>query len=1197
MPVLAIVALFVALARPAMAQSATTGAIAGTVSDSAGAVLPNATVIATSVSTGATRTVRSNGSGEFLIPELDPGQYNVTFTADGFETFQQNSIVVTVGSISSVTPALKPGAVVNKIEVTAEASPLHTEDSAISTTIDRSSIDNFPVNGQRWSDFARLTPGVVSNLEGYGLLSFRGISFLLNNNTVDGADDNQAYYSEARGRTRTAYTIPISAIQEYQVNTSNYSAQYGRSAGGVVNVVTRSGSNEFHGELYFYDRDIDLGGATNPYTLLTVENPNDTYSSVPTKPTDWRKEWGFGAGGRLIRNKLFWFYSYDQERRNFPGISRPADPNDMFAPSNAALPSGETCSTSAFTATTLSLSTEGDYNACAIAALYGVSFQAGSAYYNQGLNIIQSFIGVVPRVQDQEVNLPKLDWQINERNHFSAMYNRMRYSSPNGLYSEASIDDGRSSWGDDNVKMDYGIARLTTVISNTMVNEGIVQYGRDFEFDYQQPPLPNELPMAQNAFGHAANTEIGYYFDDGIYIGANPDLPRIADPDERRWQLMDGITWTRGRHVFKVGVEYNKALDFDNNLYDGNGEYSFNYSYDFIAEYLNAVTGVGGPASNTPACTATTPHCYNQIYYSFEQEFGSPSGEIATREYAGYANDDWRVSPALTLTLGVRYEYEYVPPSPFVNTGNPALAADLTAAGISYTTTALPQTGDRPDDRDNIAPRIGFAWNVYGNNKTILRGGYGMYFGRIINSNIFQTYIESGAPNAQIEFEDLYGPNSCGPVFPALATSASQIYQCASGTANTGLYSPLSPKSQTSTVAYLDPHMRNPQVHEADLAVEQDMGHNFTFGASGMMSLGRELPTAIDVNAALGNTYNYTFTVGPAASATTPLSSYPISNSADATYADYPQPPVSGYVVQPHGGKKIPLQPGQSFTTKVFLQPINVAASTRPDPAYGEILDVRSSVNSIYTALAFQLERHFTSGFSLLTNYTWSHALDDNPYESTVVPSYTAYDPTNLKLEHGNSATDVRSRYVGALIFEPQTHFTGLRNELFGGWRIAPLAQLQTGLPFTPYVSGSVSGLTVPVGTDGCTSVAGSTTCAVNSAYKGLNGSGSSADRLPVIARNSYNYPKTAVYDMRMGKNFAVTGFGKSEPMRLELLADLFNVMNHQNITDLSTEAYTLSGTSLTPYTAGNAFGSYTNANSNFTYSPRQLQVAVRLHF
>jgi hypothetical protein len=191
----------------AYAQSATTGAIGGTVSDTSGALLPAASVTVKSVDTGVTRTVKSNASGEYIVPQLEPGNYTATFTSDGFETFQTNGIVVTVGSLSTVSPQLKPGSVTNSVTVIDETPLLHSQSSDISTTLDQAAIDNLPLNGRRWSDFARLTPGVVSNSDGFGLLSFRGISFLLNNNTVDGADDNQAYFSEARGRTRASYSI------------------------------------------------------------------------------------------------------------------------------------------------------------------------------------------------------------------------------------------------------------------------------------------------------------------------------------------------------------------------------------------------------------------------------------------------------------------------------------------------------------------------------------------------------------------------------------------------------------------------------------------------------------------------------------------------------------------------------------------------------------------------------------------------------------------------------------------------------------------------------------------------------------------------------------------------------------------------------------------------------------------------------
>jgi hypothetical protein len=1131
--------------RSAMAQSSTTGAIGGTISDSNGALLPATSITVKSVDTGAVRTVKANASGEYLVPDLQPGTYTATFTADGFEGYQENTIVVTVGSLSNVSPKLKVGSVSDKVEVTDETPLMHAQDSAISTTIDQTQIDNLPINGRRWSDFARLTPGVVSNLQGFGLLSFRGISFLLNNNTVDGADDNQAYYSEARGRTRTAYSVPPSAVQEFQVNTSNYSAQYGRSAGGVINTVTRSGGNQIHGELFFYDRDNDLGGAVNPYTLLTVQNANGTYNSVPTKPKDWRKQWGGSIGGPLLRDKLFWFYTYDQERRNFPGVSRPSDPNDFFAPSNATLPSTETCSTSSFTTASLSYSAEGDYNACLIAALYGVSFQAGSAYYQQGLGILQSFIGIVPRVQDQVINLPKLDYQINDRNRLSLMYNRMRYSSPNGLYSQTSENEGRSGWGNDNVKEDFGIARLSSVLSNSLINDALVQYGRDFEFDYQQPPLPNELPLANNSYGAAAGTNIGYYFSGGIYSGSNPDLSRYADPDERRLQLLDGVTWSHGNHTFKAGLEYNKVSDYENNLYNGNGSYSYDWTYNFIADYLNATTGVGGPN-------------YTQTYYSFSQAYGNPKAVITTREYAGYATDDWRILPNLTLTLGVRYEYEYVPPSP---TPNP----DPSLNGATY---------NQPDDRNNIGPRIGFNWNVYGDGKTILRGGYGMYYGRIINSNIMQTYLESGGPNAQTDVTSLY-PGNCGPTFPAIYTSIAQINQAGC--------------SVVPTIAYFSPHMQAPQIHEADLAIEQNMGANTTLGITYMMSLGRELPTAIDTNFSYQSIGVGTFALAAPVAANA-LSSYPVSTDSEAptSLANYPQPPqTGGYTVLPHGGRVPPFFP-PGFQEKFFL------VGNRPNPNYYQILRVQSSVNSSYNALAFQVDHRYQHGLSLLTNITWSHALDENPYESTVVPSYTLSDPTNPRADYGNSATDVRLRYVGAVVYEPQTHFHNLlMKEALGGWRIAPLVQAQTGLPYSPTISSSsVKTVVLSNGTTG--TLAGT----------GINGSGSGSTRVPWIARDSYFYPKTAVFDLRLSKNFYLPHFehfGVNSEPRLEIFTELFNVMNHQNITQLNTEAYTL-GTvkgaaitqTLTPY-AG--FGQYTNSNSNYTYSSRQLQIAARLHF
>ncbi|MEO6924407.1 MAG: carboxypeptidase-like regulatory domain-containing protein, partial [Bryocella sp.] len=503
----------------ALAQSATSGAISGTVTDSAGALLPNAQVTVSSSETNASRQVKANSSGEFRVTDLAPGTYTATIIVDGFQTSVTQNIIVSVGGTATIKPKLAVGAVTDKIEVTDEAPALHLNDSGITSTVDQATIDNLPINGRRYSDFALLTPGVVSASDGFGLLSFRGISYLLNNTTIDGADDNQAYFSEARGRTRTAYTGTQGAVQEFQVNTSNYSAEYGRAAGGVINTVTKSGTNQLHGEAFFYDRDNSLGGASNPYTQIYNFDQDTGIHPQNIKPKDTRKQFGFAIGGAIFKDKLFWFYGFDRSQRNFPGVARTTDPYDLFATAANQLSGSEACVASSTSGTygshysygapvitytngsnvigpvsiTANLSNpptggagasypigqtyQGNFGACALAgALQAaqtsgpLNYQAAAASYNQGLGILATFFGTVPRFQDQQINFPKIDWQINDRNRLTVQYNRLRSDAPNGVQTQTSNFYGRGSYGSDYVKADVGVFRLSTVITNTLVN-------------------------------------------------------------------------------------------------------------------------------------------------------------------------------------------------------------------------------------------------------------------------------------------------------------------------------------------------------------------------------------------------------------------------------------------------------------------------------------------------------------------------------------------------------------------------------------------------------------------------------------------------------------------------------------------------------------------------------------------------------
>src|SRR5438874_5252086 len=305
----------------AMAQSTTTGAIGGTVMNPAKEVVPGASVSVKSTATNKEDATTSDGEGRFKIPNLQPGDYTVTVNSPGFSAFNQAKVIVEVGRETTLDVGLTVGPVSGgTVEVTAEAPVINTTQQDFSTNMNQTSINELPINGQRWSNFALLTPGTVPDAN-FGLISFRGISGLLNNNTIDGGDNNQAFFSEERGRTRINYVVSQRAIREFQVNTSNYSAEYGRAAGGVTNAVTKSGTNQFHGDAFFFDRDNRLG-TRNPLSFITSFNAaTGAFSKDAYKAPDKRYRFGGDIGGPIKKDKAFFFFNYDEVRRNFPGLA------------------------------------------------------------------------------------------------------------------------------------------------------------------------------------------------------------------------------------------------------------------------------------------------------------------------------------------------------------------------------------------------------------------------------------------------------------------------------------------------------------------------------------------------------------------------------------------------------------------------------------------------------------------------------------------------------------------------------------------------------------------------------------------------------------------------------------------------------------------------------------------------------------
>ena len=940
----------------AMAQSTTTGAIGITVTDPKGAVVPGATVVARNSETNKEETATTDDEGRARITNLQPGTYTVTAEGSGFGKFTQQNIVVEVGVVSSVDAVMAIAGGENIVEVTGGAPVINTEQQDFSSNINQTSINELPINGRRWSNFALLTPGAVPD-GNFGLISFRGISGSLNNSTIDGGDNNQAFFAEERGRTRISYSVSQAAIREFQVNTSSYSAEYGRSAGGVVNAVTKSGTNEFHGGLFYYQRN-NKWGARNPLATNTVL-VNGVFTPVGIKPEDVRHQFGGTIGGPIVKDKAFFFFSYDQQKRDFPGLARIGINNYLNL---------TTAQRSTLTARGLS-----------------------NTQIDDSLTFLNSLTGEVPRRGDQKLFLPKIDWHVNDSNVLTVTYNRLRWNSPNGVQTQATNTRARDNFGDDLVEIDWLTTRLSSTLSSSLLNEFRFQWGRDNETQFSQAPFPGE---PTNSLGGRSPQTILSATSNFIF-GIPEFLERPAFPDERRWQFADTMTWTRGKHALKFGGDINFVKDIISNLRFVGGE--FNYTgasslSDFIVDYTNfrtngairALVPAPGPTANFGICPSSTRlagQCYGG---NFNQGIGPLGLTMKTTDFNFFIQDDWRVTPRLTLNLGLRYEYQV---NPDAVAPNPV----------------LPQTANKVDDKNNFGPRIGFAFDMTGDGKTSLRGGWGLYYGRVINSTVYSALTNTGlGPDRSQQQLIISATNlpagctaaACLPIYPNL------LVPIGSTTTNIVV---------RPAVQFFDDDFQLPQIHQGDLIVEREIARNTVVSASYLFSFGNSLPTFVDTNL---------------------------------------PPPARTVTLNIVGG---PLA-GQQLVTPIFV-------GARPNPNFAQLTEIRSNIISKYHALVLQANRRLTNGLQFQINYTLSRAMDNGQTSQTFVTNNVPFNAFDPEREDALSSFDRRQKFVASLVYN--TDFAGLRDSaaghIFNGWTIAPILNAFSGARVTPFVSGSIT--------------------------------------------------------------------------------------------------------------------------------------------
>lgn len=578
--------------------------ISGIVHDSTGAVVSGANVVVSNPLKGVHIALTTTEGGVFNAPSLLPATgYDVTVNKQGFSPYEVKDLELSVGQDLNLVVALTIAGANERIEVVGTAPLVDTTKADVSQVIDSQQILNLPLNGRRVDSFVLLTPG-VTNDGNFGLLTFRGVA---NGNTflLDGNDSTEQFYVENNGRTRITSQISLDAVQEFQVVSSNYSAEYGRAMGGVVNTVTRSGTNDFHGTLYTFYRNQDMM-ARDPYTPVSFG-----------KPDQWRDQSGASVGGPIVKDKLFFFINGDFTRNNFP-LADTYTSVPTYINTSGASPTFIGCGTGSNPATAA--------QCAAINAL------------------LPAFFGLIPRTVDQDLAFGRLDYHLSDRNVFSFSFNFMHFKSPNGLQqtiATSTTGAGVNGNGDDYGRVRNGKATWTSIVNTNIVNTFRYGLDTDLEGDNPSKSLTNALGLLNVCIGSTGSC------GSGVHLGPIDYLPRV-EPNETRNEFADDVSWTSGRHIIKFGTDIATTNDFSIYLPNLNGQYNYANVNAFALDFSGNTAG-------------------NKNWKSYTQSFGNSALNTRINDYDFYVEDQWRATDRLTATFGMRYEYSQLPPPPTCN--------------------------------------------------------------------------------------------------------------------------------------------------------------------------------------------------------------------------------------------------------------------------------------------------------------------------------------------------------------------------------------------------------------------------------------------------------------------------------------------------------------------------------------------------
>ncbi len=1179
MPIKAL--LIAALGLSSLFAQTGTSRVRGVVTDSSGAMVAGASVTAKHAETGLERTMVTSNSGQYAFDAMPLGRYTVTATLTGFKKAQSAAAELQVGTPLTVDLSLVPGAMNEQITVSESTSQVETAEASLGQVIGTKTIEELPLNGRNPLFLMAILPGVAGHASTTQNLSVNGDRGRGVYTTLDGVDVTDPVIPNGAA---SQVSMNPDSVGEYKVITSLAKAEYGRSSGAQVQVATRSGTNQFHGNLFEFNRN-------------TAFNANDWFNNRGGLPREVlnRNQFGASFGGPIVKNKIFFFFNW-QSQRLVQSLSQtrtvltPEARKGIFrymvgaanSPSqvnSSGQPTVPACSGSITTGCYRSFDmvaadplkkgldplTQSQINLTNLPN----DFSAGDGFNTA------TFRFNAPSSTPNDTYTGKLDYHINANQQAFFRWAEgtsvtLGDSVNTGLpkYPNPKLYPGRTS-NSDSRGLSFG---LNSVITPTKVNE--------FSMGYTKRSLLF-LDPTHPGLEVVANIESDPY----IFWGGTGRTP-VA------WQALDNFSFLRGNHTFKTGAnlrfygidQFRRATNFYPRLTFATGNAPVTLTS--TATGINSVdqTRLNSMFNDLMGVVGTV----QKVFYSDGTKFPSANNELnfqqRSREYNFYFQDDWRINPRLTVNLGLRYEFNGVP---FDKSGMQVVNDKPinSRAGDVALLPAGPGTGRNwyNNAYKNFAPVVSFAWTPFADGKTSVRGGYRIAYNRLVSWAL--NVVEQNQPGTTRT--SIIRPNSTSPTVrasdPAVQTLIAQLSDGIVGQPVQRVPSP----DRSSSPLMFDPNLQTPYVHQWNLTIQRQIMRDTILEVSYVGNQGSHMFRMIDANqavvspdfmagfkaaqsgvrtGAVGKLLDTYGTVLPA-SVTTFLTNNDIGgfiNSID-----------TGVLNNVTGGRLVAAGLGQGYFH---------------NPQFGVGALACTCTTSSYNSLQVSVNRRFAKGFMMQANYTFAKSLDDvsDDTNSSGTTFLLPRDSTNVHLDRGRSVFDIRHQLRGGIVYELPfgkgkpflSH--GLLAQVAGGWTTSTIIDVSSGRPFTALgaystvVPGTLSNANFngsPTSIGGVTKSGNSVTY-LSAAEKGMFSSPGLGDLGG--GRNIFNGPGFFLTDFALHRVFAV-----KERIKLEIRGEAFNVFNTTN--------FALPNATLTSASFG--------VISSTLGSPRILQVAAKFSF